>query len=448
MIGEHAAGLAVGDEVEVDVTAIAHGGHCIARHEGQVLFVRHTLPGERVRAQVTETGAGERFVRADAVEVVTASPDLVEPPCPWSGPGRCGGCDLQHVAVPRQRALKADVVREQMSRLAHLDVDVEVEPVPGDVGGLDWRTRVEFAVDAQGRAGLRRHRSHDVVPIDHCRIASAGVDSLRVTERRWTGSEAVDAVEPTVGEPLAMAVPATEVPVVRERVTASWTGVAGGTHTLDHEFTGSARGFWQVHPGAGATFLSTVMGLVEPRPGERALDLYAGVGLFTVALADAVGPSGQVLAVESDAGATAHARANLEGRAHVAVLTARVDDAFGVALPSRRGTARQRGSRPRKASRSALVPMAADVVVLDPPRTGAGRGVCAEVAALRPRVVAYVACDPAALARDTAYLADAGYRLDVLRAFDAFPMTHHVECVARFVPVGAAADEDPSGSRA
>ena len=154
-----------------------------------------------------------------------------------------------------------------------------------------------------------------------------------------------------------------------------------------------------------------------------------------------------MLAVESDAGATGHARANLGGRPHVAVLTARVDDAFGVARPSRRGTARQRGSRPRKASRSALVPMAADVVVLDPPRTGAGRGVCAEVAALRPRVVAYVACDPAALARDTAYLADAGYRLDALRAFDAFPMTHHVECVARFVPVGTASDEDGLGLR-
>ena len=445
----HGPGLAVGDVVEVDVTAVAHGGHCIARHEGQVLFVRHTVPGERVRAQVTETGAGERFVRADAVEVLTASPDRVEPPCPWAGPGRCGGCDLQHVALPRQRSLKADVVREQMSRLAHLDVEVDVEPVPGDVGGLDWRTRVEFAVDAEGRAGLRRHRSHDVVPIDHCRIASAGVDSLRVTERSWTGSDAVDAVEPTVGEPLAVAVPPPTpvVPDVRERVTASWTDADGATRSLDHEFAVSARGFWQVHPGAAATFLSTVMGLVAPRPGERALDLYAGVGLFAVALADAVGPAGQVLAVESDAGATGHARANLAGRRNAAVLTARVDDAFGVARPSRRGTATQRGSRPRKASRSALVPVAADVVVLDPPRTGAGRGVCAEVAALRPRVVAYVACDPAALARDTAYLAGAGYRLDVLRAFDAFPMTHHVECVARFVPAGPTSPEDGPRSR-
>ena len=433
---EHSGvGLAVGDVVEVDVTAIAHGGHCIARHEGQVLFVRHTIPGERVRAVVTETGAGERFVRADAVEVLTASPDRVAAPCPWAGPGRCGGCDLQHVSLSRQRALKADVVHEQMARLARLEVDVEVEPLPGDVEGLDWRTRVEFAVDAQGRAGLRKHRSHDVVAVDHCRIASAGVDSLRVTERAWPGADAVDAVAPAEGAPVAVALPVApdDVPVVRERVGARWVDEHGETRALDLAFDVSARGFWQVHPGAGATFVEAVLSATSPRPGERALDLYAGVGLFAAALADAVGPQGQVVAVESDPEATAHARHNLAAHPNVAVLTARVDDAFGVARPSRRGSTKQRGSRPRKASRSTLLPTSADVVVLDPPRTGAGKGVVGELAALRPRVIAYVACDPAALARDTAYLADAGYRLDGLRAFDAFPMTHHVECVARFV---------------
>ena len=433
-MSESHGGLAVGDEVEVDVTAIAHGGHCIARHEGQVLFVRHTIPGERVLARITETGAGERFVRADAVSVLDASPDRVTPPCPWAGPGLCGGCDFQHVALHRQRALKADVVREQLARLAHLDVDVEVEPVPGDVDGLDWRTRVEFAVDAGGRAGLRRHRSHEVVPIDHCRIAAPGIDLLRVTEGRWLGVDAVDAVAPSVGEPLAVVVPGPVAPVVHEQVNATWPGVDGGWQMVVGEMAVGARGFWQVHPGAARTFVEAVMSAATVREGERALDLYAGVGLFAGALALAVGASGQVLAVESDPEAADHARDNLAGQPNVAVLTARVDDAFGVARPSRRGSAKQRGSRPRKMSRSTLLPTSADVVVLDPPRTGAGRGVCAEMAALRPRVVVYVACDPAALARDTGYLADLGYRLDALRAFDAFPMTHHVECVARFVP--------------
>ena len=437
MAEPHGSGLSVGDEVEVDVTAIAHGGHCIARHDGQVLFVRHTIPGERVLARVTETGAGERFVRADAVAVLTASPDRVPPPCPWAGPGRCGGCDFQHVRLSRQRALKADVVREQLARLAHLEVEVVVEPVPGDAEGLDWRTRVEFAVDAEGRAGLRRHRSHEVVPIDHCRIAAPGIDRLRVTEQRWPGADAVDAVAPSVGEPLAVALPLPEgaaVPVVHERVEATWTAADGGWQLVLGELAVSARGFWQVHPGAVRTFVEAVMGAADARAGDRALDLYAGVGLFASALAPVVGPRGQVLAVESDPGAAGHARDNVADLPNVAVLTARVDDAFGVPRPSRRGTARQRGSRPRKSSRSTLLPTTADLVVLDPPRTGAGRGVCAEIAALRPRVVVYVACDPAALSRDTAYLADLGYRLDRLRAFDAFPMTSHVECVARFVP--------------
>ena len=426
----HASSLAVGDEVEVDVTTIAHGGHCIARHEGQVLFVRHAVPGERVLARVTETGAGERFVRADAVAVLSASPDRVTPPCPWSGPGRCGGCDLQHVSLPRQRLLKADVVREQFARLARLDVDVTVEPVPGDDGGLDWRTRVEFAIGADGRAGLRRHRSHEIVAVDHCRIAAPGVDRLRVTGRTWPGTDAVDAVAPSVGDAVAVVIPGGEVPLVRERVVLGDSG--------EREFTLSARAFWQVHPGAAQTFVDAVLEAAAPRAGERALDLYAGVGLFAAALARAVGPSGQVIAIESDAAACAHARDNLADLPQVAVLAARVDDAFGVPRPSRRGSSSQRGSRPRKPSRSTLVPASADVVVLDPPRTGAGKGVCAEIAAMAPRAVVYVACDPAALARDTAYFADLGYRLDTLRAFDAFPMTHHVECVALLTKSGPA----------
>ncbi len=425
-------GLEIGDEVEVDVTGFAHGGHSVARHEGQVLFVRHALPGERVRAHVTSAGAGERFLRADAVDVVVASPDRVEPPCPWAGPGLCGGCDLQHASLPAQRALKAGVVREQLSRLAHLEVDVEVEPVPGDADGLDWRTRVEFAVDEAGRAGLRRHRSHDVVLVDHCRIAAPGVDRLRVTEASWPGLDAVDAVAPSVGDPVTVRLPEeTAAPVVRERVRTSWRGADATTVVFEREFGVDARGFWQVHPGAAATLLAAVMSEVGVRPGERALDLFCGVGLFAAALGEGVGAAGQVVAVESDPGATDRVRANLADLPQVAVLTARVDDSFGVPRPARRGPGR-RSATPRRATRSPLLPPSADVVVLDPPRTGAGRGVCVELARLRPRVIAYVACDPAALARDTAVLLEQGYRLDRLRAFDAFPMTHHVECVATF----------------
>ena len=162
-----------GERHVVDVGPVAHGGHCVARlDEGRVMFVRHALPGERVEVEVTEGTDGDRFWRADAVGVVSPSPDRVVPPCPVAGPGLCGGCDLQHVALPRQRSLKGEVVAEQLRRLAGLDLAVDVEAVPGDVEGLRWRTRTRFAHLPDGRTAMRKHRSHDLVPVDDCLIAA------------------------------------------------------------------------------------------------------------------------------------------------------------------------------------------------------------------------------------------------------------------------------------
>ncbi|WP_270889173.1 class I SAM-dependent RNA methyltransferase [Pedococcus sp. 5OH_020] len=426
MTAADAGELAAGDVVELDVGAVAHGGFCVARHGGRVVFVRHALPGERVRAEVTEARAGQRFVRADCVEVLSASPHRVEEPCPYAKPGLCGGCDFQHADLAYQRELKTMVVREQFERLAGRTVGVQVEPVPGDTHGLGWRTRVEFAVDAAGRAGLHRHRSHAVVPVDTCLIADPRIVETGVLGHDWTGEAAVDVVAPSAGQAVVVPVPSGEeqAPAVVEAVTG---------HRFSGRFEVGARGFWQVHPGAAGTFVDTVLEMLEPRLGETALDLYAGVGLFAAALGAAVGPQGRVVAVESDTAAVQAAQLNLA--AYPAVLVrARVDDAFGVARPRRSGPAPRRVSRPRKTRRHPLLPLQADLVVLDPPRTGAGRLVLRQVAELRPRAVVYVACDPAALARDTAFLAESGYELVALRAFDAFPMTHHVECVAHFEP--------------
>lgn len=425
---ESADELGVGDEVVVEAGAIAHGGFVVARHEGRVLFVRHALPGEEVRARVTEGGPGDRFLRADAVEVLRASPERVAAPCPYAGPGLCGGCDFQHVALPEQRRLKAAVVREQLERLAHLDVDVTVEPVPGDDAGLRWRTRTEFAVDAAGRAGMRRHRSHDLIAVEDCLIADERVIGTGVLAGHWPDEKVVDVVAPSEGPTVVVRVPSDEgdVPVVTERVAAQ---------SLSREFDVSARGFWQVHPGAAATFVDAVIAGLDPQPGERCLDLYAGVGVFASALAEAVGPTGQVLAVESDATAVAQARINVAGTPWVHYVQGRVDHVFGVESTGRVAGSRRGGRRRPKPRRAhADLPPTADLVVLDPPRTGAGKAVVGAVTALRPRALAYVACDPAALARDTSYLSERGWALRSLRAFDAFPMTHHIECVAIFEP--------------
>ncbi|MFF5323965.1 class I SAM-dependent RNA methyltransferase [Janibacter hoylei] len=421
--------LTTGDEVEVEVGAIAHGGHCVARYDGRVLFVRHGLPGERVRARITEGGPGDRFLRADAVSVLEASPHRVAPSCAAAGPGGCGGCDFQHVATGHQRELKAAVVAEQLQRLAGIEREVVVEPLD-DADGLRYRTRVEFAV-VEGRIGLRRHRSHDVVEVDGCPIAVPDVDeALRETRAESVGElegiRAIDVVVPSGESDTVVVEVPQEVPTPPIEVTEIVRTPAG-----ERSMTVDARGFWQVHRDAPHAFVAAMLEAADVRPGERVLDLYSGVGLLSVPLADAVGATGQLIAVESDRRATEHLRDNLAAHPWALVVPGRVDDLLGVPRQGRR-----RGTR--RPARSDLLPPSADVVVLDPPRTGAGRGVVAALTSLRPRRLVYVACDPAALARDTAYLAELGYELTALRAFDAFPMTHHVECVATFEPKGEA----------
>ncbi|MGK5443026.1 class I SAM-dependent RNA methyltransferase [Micromonospora sp. URMC 105] len=403
-------GLEEAERVELTVGPVAPGGHCVARVDGQVVFVRHALPGERVVAEVTELHKG--FARADAVEILTASPDRVEQPCPYAKPGRCGGCDLQHVTPAAQLDWKTAVVREQLTRLGGLtaaEVDalgVAVEALPG--GQLGWRTRVRYAVDAAGRAGLLKHRSHEVVPIARCLIAHPAIQELPVlTESgaRWPDAEAVETVASTGGD--------VSVATVAEGVATPVSGpetvreVAAGRN-----WTLPAAGFWQVHPAAADTLVGAVLELLDPRPGESAWDLYGGAGLFAAALAGRVGPQARITLVESSAQGVAAARENLVDLPRVEVVAARVETAL----------ARRRITGP------------VDLVVLDPPRSGAGAPVVRDVVAAGPRAVAYVACDPAAFARDVRTFTGLGWRLAALRGYDLFPMTQHVECVGLFLP--------------
>lgn len=409
--------------IELTVGGVANGGSCVARHEGRVVFVRHTLPGERVRARVTQET--KNFLRADAVEILDASPDRVQAPCPFAGPGRCGGCDWQHASLAAQRRLKADVVREQLRRLAGIDRDVVVEEVPGAPDGLGWRTRVRFAVRRDGVIGLHKHRSHALEPIDECLIAHPQVEALGIERKRWTGATAVEAVASAgTGDRLAVLsshgrarVPRMDAPVrlvssrnedkppfVREDVAGRLWQVSGS-------------GFWQVHPGAAQTLADAVVEALEPRRGEIAVDLYCGAGLFAGVLGERVGADGLVVGVESDAQAVRDARFNVRDMPQVAIERGEVETVLEQLRFGRGDTGLAR----------------ADLVVLDPPRTGAGRDVVKRIAEFAGRRIAYVSCDPATLARDLALFSDQGWTLSALRAFDAFPMTHHVECVATLV---------------
>jgi tRNA/tmRNA/rRNA uracil-C5-methylase (TrmA/RlmC/RlmD family) len=430
-----------GDVLELAVGEAVHGGWCVSRKDDAnwVVFVRHALPGERVRAVVTQSTA--RFARADAVEVLRPSPDRVAAPCPYAVPGGCGGCDWQHASLTAQRELKSAVIRQQLRRLAGLDLKVEVHPLSGDEAGLGWRTAVSFAVDDRGSAGLRRHRSHDVVGIDRCLIAHPLVTSVGVTGKKWPRRASVQVcVSPatsergvlvTGGSPVSAAGwPATEAESLQlAGRNGRRTPVRGRGYLVQRaagrDWRVSLGGFWQVHPAAADTLANDVLAALNPQPGEEALDLYCGAGLFAGVLAQAVGPNGGVTAIEHDPAAVRDARHNLHDWPW-----ARVHRGDVAAVLS------------RLAARTAGTAGTASIAVLDPPRTGAARPVidalCALGAAGRPGQdppvglsrLAYVSCDPATLARDLRLLIDGGWQLTGVRGYDAFPMTHHVECLA------------------
>lgn len=362
------ARLAPGDVVSVRTGVVAHGGHVIAHHAGQTLFVRHALPGELVEVRVTEVT--RKIVRADAVAIIEASPARVTPPCPWAGPGGCGGCDFQHVDVLAQRELKTDVLRSSLERFSGLtgeeiaSLAPTVLELPGHPDGLGWRTSIRWSVDEQGRTGLRRHRSHDVVPVDRCLLGVEGRDrpgAQDVGPRRHT---------------------------VRSR-------------------TWEVEGFWQAHEALPEALVSAVLEWGAPRLGERWWDLFAGAGLFTAFLSEAVGRDGRVTAVEADRAAVRAGRVALRDLPQVEWIDRSVESWL------------------RDSEHDAP-----DGVVLDPPRSGAGMATMATLAGAGIPRLLYVACDPVALARDIRVAREAGYRVSALRSFDAFPMTHHLETVA------------------
>ncbi|MCY0946738.1 class I SAM-dependent RNA methyltransferase [Streptomyces antarcticus] len=433
----------VGEEYEVEVGPVAHGGHCIARTaEGRVLFVRHTLPGEKVVAKVTEGDADSRFLRADAITVLEPSKDRTPAPCPYAGPGKCGGCDWQHAKPGAQRRLKGEVVAEQLLRLAGLTPeqagwDGTVMPAEGDklpAGEVpQWRTRVQFAIDEDGNAGLRKHRSHDIELIDHCMIAAPGVSELGVEKQDWPQMATVEAIAASGSSDRQVVLtprPGGRLPLVELDKPVSVLRVEekdGGVHRVHgrpfvreradgRTYRVGMGGFWQVHPQAADTLIKAVMQGLMPRKGEMALDLYCGVGIFAGALAERLGETGAVLGIESTKRAVEDARHNLEDFPRVRIEQGKVEQI----LPKTGITE-------------------CDLVVLDPPRAGAGKQTVRQVAGLTPRRIAYVACDPAALARDLGYFKENGYRLRTLRVFDLFPMTHHVECVAILEPIAKGA---------
>ncbi|HLS76638.1 MAG TPA: TRAM domain-containing protein [Nocardia sp.] len=425
----------LGETFEIRLGPPGHGGFCVGRHEGRVVFVRHGLPGELVRARVTEDTGGS-FCRAEAVEILAASADRVPSTCPVSGPGGAGCCDFAHASPAAQRALKASVVTELLHRIAGIDREISVEPVSERTaeatGG--WRTRVRLPVDAEGRAGTHRYRSDAVLPDLRCPQPVPGMLD-GIAERVWTpGADLVVALD---GDGLRHIVELAPAPPQRGRPDRSGSrrrgpagrrGAATARRAAAHapraervvEGSGraveyvagrrwelAATAFWQAHRDAAQRYSDLIAGWAGLSAGESAWDLYSGAGVFAARLAEQVGPDGTILAVESARSAVTDGRAALRDLPWVDLRSERVERWLGG----------HGGPAPR-------------AVVLDPPRAGAGKEVTAAVTAAGPERIVHVGCDPASFARDLGLYIRGGYQLADLRVFDAFPATHHMECLA------------------
>lgn len=438
--------------IELRLGKVGNGGVMVARHEGRVVFVRHGAPGELVRVRLTEQGQGDSFWRGDVVEVLEASEHRV--PHVWPAADALlakspedvpGGAEFGHLDLAFQRELKAQVLTEQLERLAKIDPNsigfsgVEA-PEEEREDGLHWRTRTAFGVDRSGRLAMRAARSHRLIPTPTMPLAVEAVDALGLDAVDLTGLGRVEISAPAGQPPLILLVPATP-----DAAGVKWAGAAanrvarhvgeaasvalltqeGGTaadgagalrrvsgrtwlrESVDgHEFRVTGEGFWQVHRSAPATLAHAVIAAGEPAEDEAWADLYAGAGLFSALLAQAVGATGSVLSVEGAPGTHADARRNLHAAPQTRVVRGRVE----------RVLLEEAGTRP-------------DGVVLDPPRAGAGKVAVAAIADMEPQRVVYVSCDAASFARDVALFAGHGYSLTQLRAFDLYPHTHHLETV-------------------
>jgi 23S rRNA (uracil1939-C5)-methyltransferase len=402
--------LKIGDVADMTTERLSYGGDAVARHNGLVIFIPLGAPGERLRVRIVERK--KSFARAVIEEVLVASPARREPACQYFGD--CGGCQLQHITYQAQLEAKAGFVRDALTRVGRIDWPHEIRVLHASEFGYRTRAQVKLgAVVARGEdratVGFNRAGSHSICDVCNCPILAPELNSALASLRSTmsgagghvgppSGVDDVSEVEIAMGEAGVSAEP----PFSEFKSRAVQQTVRGAVYHF------SPSTFFQVNP-----FLldDLVEHAVGGRTGGLAIDLYAGVGLFTVQLARAFD---RAIGVESDAGAARYAIENIRANSisNVKFYNSRVEgwlDAFS----------------PRHKGDSSI-----DFMLLDPPRNGAA-GAIVKMAALKPTHISYVSCDPTTLARDLRGLIDSGYELQRVTALDLFPQTYHVETVAR-----------------
>ncbi|EEJ53996.1 Uncharacterized RNA methyltransferase Cgl1903/cg2084 [Mobiluncus mulieris] len=404
----------------IEITSVAHGGFCVGRLAGgKVAMVRGALPGERVRVRVTSERS--KVAYAQVVEVLTASPDRVEHIWSEGAAAGLGGVELGHVAYPAQLRWKREVLAEALRRNGSEALVAEVSRVAPDwsvasLGASPGRSRVSFALDSAGFPVMSEAGTHRQHRISSFPLLVANLEGLRLFDRKlaFAPGSRVKAVAPSASAPVfavgsevfdADFVPTT--PRVREVVrVGAW----------EHTYRIFASSFWQTDYRAPAVLVEALLAGVGDISGFEVLELYAGSGLFSVFLAEAIGDSGRLTTVEGDRVAVKSAGYNLQhagfedtrSRVERAAVSARFLRGLDFGQRFMRGT----------------------LVVADPPRSGLGRDVAGAICGLEPDLVALISCDPVSCARDLEALRRGGYRLQSFRVFDLFPYTQHVEVLS------------------
>jgi 23S rRNA (uracil1939-C5)-methyltransferase len=408
------------DRITLTLTDMAHGGAALGHHEGRVIFVPYGVPGDEVVIALDKQKKG--WARGHIEDILTPSPNRQEPRCPHFGPHKCGGCQWQHIRYLSQLEYKRDVLRDQLGRLGGLkDIQVKATIAPGPE--WEYRNNIQLHPCPDG-LGYVNADGNDIYPIDSCPLVHPLLANLldqidvdptdfdRVAFRAslTTGRQMVIlySVENTLFETEI------DIPVscLLMQPDGRWITLAGADNLVENvqgiDFTISADSFFQVNIAGAQVLVDTVTALAQPQPHEVVVDLYAGVGLFSLTLAE---KAGRITAIESYSPAATDAETNLQAANIDNVQIINADVAVGLdAIDDR-----------------------VDTVILDPPRAGCGESVVQRILTLQPRKVVYVSYDPATLARDASLFAANSYIPQAFQPVDMFPQTYHIETVALFV---------------
>ena len=414
-------------ETELTLDSYAYGGDCFGRLEdGRAVFVPYAIPGERVRIRLTEEKRG--YARGELLEVLTPAPQRIEPRCPHffrppgdvPAPAACGGCHYQHLPYEAQLQAKTGILRDQLQRIGKLS-DPPVKPAIPSPAPWNYRNHVQFHLTGEGALGLNAPRSGQVIPIETCLLPEPPLVGLlphldfeslpaleRIALRLGSDGDILIVLESSDPQPLSLAV---DFPVsVVYRGPGGSLVLAGDDHlvmeVLGRPFRVSAGAFFQVNTPMAAQMVTHLLENLEIRPDDTVVDAYCGVGLFSAFLAER---AGRLIGIETSPEACEDFVVNLDEFDNVELYEAPVEQT----LPA--------------------LGLTADLLVADPPRAGLGRRTLEGIAALKPREIAYISCDPATLGRDARYLTEMGYRLRRITPFDLFPQTYHIESMGFWV---------------